>query len=54
MRESGNITLMAVVSVPANYSDVERQAIRDATDIAGINVVRLIKRTYCKRHWLWD
>lgn len=32
----------AVVSVPANYSDSQRQAIRDAAEIAGINVVRLI------------
>ena len=32
----------AVVSVPANYSDSQRQAIRDAAEIAGINVIRLI------------
>ncbi|HOW05374.1 Hsp70 family protein [Methanospirillum hungatei] len=32
----------AVVSVPANYSDSQRQAIMDAAEIAGINVVRLI------------
>ena len=32
----------AVISVPANYSDSQRQAIRDAAEIAGINVVRLI------------
>lgn len=32
----------AVVSVPANYSDSQRQAIRDAAEIAGINVLRLI------------
>jgi len=32
----------AVVSVPANYSDSQRQSIRDAAEIAGINVVRLI------------
>ena len=32
----------AVVSVPANYSDGQRQAIKDAADIAGVNVLRLI------------
>jgi len=32
----------AVVSVPANYSDSQRQAIRDSAEIAGINVLRLI------------
>lgn len=32
----------AVVSVPANYTDSQRQAIRDAAEIAGINVIRLI------------
>ncbi len=32
----------AVVSVPANFLDSQRQAIRDAAEIAGINVVRLI------------
>jgi molecular chaperone DnaK len=39
---TGKYYFDAVVSVPANYSDVQRQAIRDAADIAGINVVRLI------------
>jgi molecular chaperone DnaK len=32
----------AVVSVPANYTDSQRQSIRDAAEIAGINVLRLI------------
>ncbi len=32
----------AVVSVPANYSDGQRQAIKDAAEIAGINIRRLI------------
>jgi len=32
----------AVVSVPANYSDGQRQAIKDAAEIAGINVLKLI------------
>jgi len=32
----------AVVSVPANYSDSQRQSIRDAAEIAGVNVLRLI------------
>lgn len=31
-----------VVSVPANYSDSQRQSIRDAAEIAGVNVLRLI------------
>jgi molecular chaperone DnaK len=32
----------AVVSVPANYSDGQRQAIKDAAEIAGLNIRRLI------------
>jgi len=32
----------AVVSVPANYSDSQRQSIKDAAEIAGLNVLRLI------------
>ncbi len=31
-----------VVSVPANYSDSQRQSIKDAADIAGLNVLRMI------------
>ncbi len=32
----------AVVSVPANYSDSQRQSIKDAAEIAGLNVLRMI------------
>ncbi len=32
----------AVISVPANYSDSQRQAIKDAAEIAGFNVLRMI------------
>lgn len=32
----------SVVSVPANYSDSQRQAIKDAAEIAGLNVLRMI------------
>jgi molecular chaperone DnaK len=32
----------AVVSVPANYSDGQRQSIKDAAEIAGLNVLRMI------------
>lgn len=32
----------AVVSVPANYSDAQRQSIKDAAEIAGLNVLRMI------------
>ncbi len=32
----------SVVSVPANYSDGQRQAIKDAAEIAGLNVLRMI------------
>ena len=32
----------AVVSVPANYSDGQRQSIKDSAEIAGFNVLRLI------------
>ncbi|MDO9034893.1 MAG: Hsp70 family protein [Methanoregula sp.] len=31
-----------VVSVPANYTDSQRQSIRDAAEMAGVNVLRLI------------
>jgi molecular chaperone DnaK len=31
-----------VVSVPANYSDGQRQSIKDSAEIAGLNVLRLI------------
>ncbi len=32
----------AVISVPANFSDGQRYAIKDAAEIAGLNVVRMI------------
>ena len=32
----------AVISVPANYTDAQRCAIKDAAEIAGLNVVRMI------------
>lgn len=32
----------AVVSVPANYSDAQRQAIKDSAEIAGLNVLRMM------------
>jgi molecular chaperone DnaK len=32
----------AVISVPANYSDGQRQSIKDAAEIAGLNVLRMI------------
>jgi molecular chaperone DnaK len=32
----------AVVSVPANYSDSQRQSIKDAAEIAGLTVLRMI------------
>ena len=32
----------AVVSVPANFSDAQRSAIKDAAEIAGLNVTRMI------------
>lgn len=32
----------AVVSVPANYSDSQRQSIKDAAEISGLNVLRMI------------
>ncbi|MHA1450646.1 MAG: Hsp70 family protein [Candidatus Hodarchaeales archaeon] len=31
-----------VVSVPANYNDTQRQAIKDAAEISGLNIVRLV------------
>lgn len=41
-RQTGKIFTDAVVSVPANYSDGQRQAIKDAAEIAGLNVLRMI------------
>ncbi|MBN1168220.1 MAG: Hsp70 family protein [Methanospirillaceae archaeon] len=41
-QRTGKSFFDAVVSVPANYSDSQRQAIKDAAEIAGINIVRLI------------
>lgn len=32
----------SIISVPANYSDSQRQSIKDAAEIAGFNVLRLI------------
>ena len=32
----------AVISVPANYSDGQRQSIKDSAEIAGLNILRLI------------
>ena len=32
----------AVVTVPANFSDAQRQATKDAATIAGLNVIRLL------------
>lgn len=41
-RQIGKKFSDAVVSVPANYSDGQRQAIKDAAEIAGLNVLRMI------------
>ena len=32
----------SIISVPANYSDSQRQSIKDAAEIAGFNVLRMI------------
>jgi len=41
-KQTGKKFIDAVVSVPANYSDGQRQSIKDAAEIAGLNVLRLI------------
>jgi len=41
-RQVGKRFTEAVVSVPANYSDGQRQAIKDAAELAGLNILRLI------------
>ena len=41
-KQIGKIFTDAVVSVPANYSDGQRQAIKDAAEIAGLNILRMI------------
>ena len=38
----GNVVKNAVVTVPANFNDSQRQATKDAGKIAGLNVVRMI------------
>jgi len=40
--ETGRKFKNAVISVPANYSDGQRQAIKDASEIAGLKVLRMI------------
>ncbi|MBD3230807.1 MAG: Hsp70 family protein, partial [Candidatus Lokiarchaeota archaeon] len=32
----------AIITVPANYTDGQRQAIKDAADISGLNIIRII------------
>lgn len=41
-RQTGKIFTDAIVSVPANYSDGQRQAIKDSAEIAGLNILRMI------------
>jgi molecular chaperone DnaK len=41
-KQIGKIFTDAIVSVPANYSDGQRQAIKDAAEIAGLNILRMI------------
>jgi molecular chaperone DnaK len=41
-KRTGKRFVDAVVSVPANYSDGQRQSIKDAAEIAGLNVLRMI------------
>ncbi len=33
----------AIVTVPAYFNDAQRQATRDAGEIAGLNVLRIVK-----------
>jgi Molecular chaperone len=37
----------AVITVPAYFSDSQRQATKEAGEIAGLKVKRIIKRAYC-------
>jgi molecular chaperone DnaK len=41
-KRTGKRFVDAVVSVPANYSDSQRQSIKDAAEIAGLHVLRMI------------
>ena len=41
-KQTGKRFIDAVVSVPANYSDAQRQSIKDAAEIAGLNVLKMI------------
>jgi len=40
--EAGRTFKNVVISVPANYSDGQRQSIKDAAEITGLNVIRMI------------
>ena len=43
----------AVVTVPAYFNDAQRQATKDAGQIAGLNVARILNEPHRRRHRLW-
>ena len=43
----------AVITVPAYFNDSQRNATKEAGEIAGLNVLRIIKRTYRSGISLW-
>lgn len=49
----GSIVKNAVVTVPAYFNDSQRQATKDAGLIAGLNVLRIVNKTYCSCHCIW-
>ena len=44
----------AVITVPAYFSDAQRQATKEAGEIAGLNVTPYRKRTDCRISGLWS
>ena len=38
----------AVITVPAYFNDAQRQATKEAGEIAGLNVRRIVNETHCR------
>lgn len=48
-----NLFIPAVLQVPSFFTDAERRSVFDATQIAGLNCLRLINDTTAGQHW-WN
>lgn len=49
----GETITQAVITVPAYFSDSQRQATKDAGKIAGLEVLRIINEPYCRNIGIW-